>query len=302
MKIKGSLKNLSAKKIIIMFSCFGALFLALRAYQAAFAIDSDTGFFAVNSSFSTALFFALAALLALITPVLLYLTPLPSKNIKPKKNDFHALMNLALALAAAYNSYALMRTSDGAKTALPLIVCGAAASVVLLTDAAGFFLNNEIIQRLKLLNLIPVLWALLLTVKNFSVTVSYLNNTVMLVNIFADAFFMLFLFEYAKKISGINGEGNSVSFIYAALMSALLELSSFITSVIGIIGSSDADILASIMPYRLFAALFCASALAMLLKREHERRYRKLPEFEVEIETVSFDPMPRPESDKSNEF
>lgn len=293
MKIKGSLKNLSAKKIIALFCCGGVLFLGLRAYQTLKLIDPESGFFTDKNNITVMLFFALTAVLTLITPVLLYLAPLSTAPIiEPKKNIIHGLASLALGLCAGYNAYELIKAPDeGSKTVLALMCASALSCIVLIADAAGFFSNGSLIQKLKIPNLVPVLWALFLTVSNFSVTVSYLNNTVLLINIFADAFLMLFLFQYAKKFSGINGEGNSPVFIYSALMCALLELSAFVSSVIMALSKSSAASFFAVSPYRLFTALFCITALIAMLKNKAPD-FVPVSEDDEVIKTAPFEPMP----------
>ncbi|MCH5198628.1 MAG: hypothetical protein J1E34_06945 [Oscillospiraceae bacterium] len=301
MKFKGSLNFLSAKKIIALFSCGAAAFLGLRAYQAFALLDPESGFFTDRGNLTVKLFFLLAAALVIITPLLLYLTPLSkAEYIEPKEHFFHGLISLGLGLTAGYNSFELMRSSGAEKTVLPLMISGAAAGIVFIIDAVGFFSKGKIVQKLKILNLIPVIWALFLTINNFTLTTSYLNNTALLINIFADAFLMIFLFQYAKKFSGIYGDANSPSFIYFALMSALLEISSFISSLISVLAKGSSASFFAITPYRLFAAAFCVSALAIMLKN-------KVPDYapdsnEEEIKTAPFDlPSDEGETEEENE-
>lgn len=288
MQLKGSLKNLSVKRLIAIFCLEGILFLEIRIYQTLTLIDPQTGFYTDKNDWTVTLFFAFTAVIALINPVLLYLAPLSkAEYIEPERNIPHAVACLLFGLCAGYNSYALIKApSDGSKTALASGVAGIAALIVLIAFAAGYFTGGKLIQKLKIPALIPVLWALFLTVNNFSITQSYLNNTVLLINIFGDAFLMLFMFQYAKKVSGIYGDTNSPSFIYSAVMCAMLELSAFVTSAVTVLKNGAEASFAEISPYRLFAALFCLTALIVMLKNKAPD-YSPAPEEEV-IETVPF--------------
>jgi len=260
MKLKGSSKNLSAAKIIALFTVFGIAFLALRIYQTGGLIDPATGFYTDKNDITVKLFVVLSAVLALVTPLLLYLSPLSkAEYIEPKRHVLHGVICVLLGLSAGYSAYSLFSSGEErTKTVLAVIVMGALACAVLIIDGIGFIAGGKLVNKLKIVNLFPVLWALTLTVSNFSITTSYLNNTVLLIKIFADAFLMLFLFQYAKKFSGIYGDGNSPIFIYSALMCALLELSAFVQGVMLKSGTTEF--------YRAAAALFCVSALVIMLK------------------------------------
>ena len=219
----------------------------------------------------------LSAALALVTPVLLYLAPLSkAEYIAPERHGLLGFFCLILAAAAGYKAYGVFSSGDRTKIAVVAMAAGALSCLVLLIDAFSFFKDGRLTNKLKIPNLIPVLWALSLTVSNFSITTSYLNNSVLLINIFADAFLMLFLFQFAKKFSGIYGDENSPIYIYSALMCALLELTAFSHSVLS---GSYSDL------YRPAAALFCMAALAVMLKNKVPDY---VPETDEVVETVPF--------------
>ena len=300
MKLKGSLNSLSAKKVIALFVSGGALFFGLRIYQTLSLIDPQTGFFTDKENITVPLFYALAAALAIITPILLYLTPLSrAAYIEPKENVFHAVCCFGLGLGAAYSAYITSKKYTNEKDLLVLIILSALSAVVLIANAVGFFTNGKLVQKLKIPNLIPVLWAMLLTVSNFNITSGYLANTLILINIFADAFLMLFLFQYAKKFSGINGSENSPIFIYSGLICSLFEITAFAASVISVFVKHATSSFTAFAPYRLFAALFSVSALIIMLNNKVPDAPEIEDEDEEVIETEPFAPMEEENADEN---
>lgn len=266
MKIKGSVKALKPKILILISALLGAGFLALRLWQSMTLIDPVTGFFTDRSHPTVLLFYICAVGMAVLLPVLFYLCPLSkAEHIAARRNIFHALACVVFAFAIGAD-YISKLTSGGDRTRVLLAGCitGAVAFVSLLICAFSFFTGRELIKKVKLLHLFPVVWALCRTIGYFTIYASYLKVSTLLTEIFSDVFLMIFLFEYGKKISGLGGDGNSPAYLSTALLTAILQLSVCATGLAGLLGAGD-FVYGEISFVRIAAALFCVSAIPLLL-------------------------------------
>ena len=113
----------------------------------------------------------------------------------------------------------------------------------------------------------PALWALAKTLTYFSYYTSYIKVSALLIAIFADVFLTIFLFEYGKKVTGLGGDGNSPSYLASALVCAALQLSAAATGIAGLIKQTE-FLYTPFAYYRLAAALFCITAVALFLKND----------------------------------
>ena len=227
MKLKGAAKNMSPKTPVILGSVLGGALVLLRVYQTLSLIDPDTGFFRANAGVTVPLFYILAVGLALLTPAACYLCPLSkAEYIAAEKRPLHAVACLLFAVAVLGDSISLFTSgavNDVSQSSVRHIlsqnngrlvnataVLGVIAAVALALCSVSFFAGKELTKKAKVLYLAPALWALCKTMSYFTINASYLNNTSLLVCIFADVFLMVFFFEYARKVTGIAGDGNGV--------------------------------------------------------------------------------------------
>lgn len=301
MKLKGAAKNMSPKVPVILGVALGVALVILRAYQTVSLIDPETGFFRTNAGFTVPLFYILAVGSALLVPAVCYICPLSkAEYIAAEKRPLHAISCLLFAAAVLGDSISLFTSgaaNDVSQSSVRHIlsqnngrlvnataILGILAAVALVLCAVSFFAGKELIKKAKVLYLTPALWALCKTMSYFTINASYLNNTSLLVCIFADVFMMIFFFEYARKVTGIAGDGNSAAYLGTALVCAFLQLSAGVTGVLGELSLRGPVLHAPFAFYRLAAALFCLTAVALLLKN-------KVPDYVPAGETVETHPL-----------
>ena len=307
MKLKGAAKNMSPKTPVLLGVVLGVALVILRAYQTVSLIDPETGFFKTSAGFTVPLFYILAIGFALLVPAVCYLCPLSkAEYIAAEKRPLHAISCLLFAAAVIGNSISLFTSgaaNDISQNSVKHIlsqnngrlvnataVLGIIAAIALVLCAVSFFTGKELIKKTKILYLAPALWALCKTMSYFTINASYLNNTSLLVCIFADVFLMIFFFEYARKVTGIAGDGNSAAYLGTALVCAFLQLSAGVTGLLGALSLRGPVLHAPFAFYRLAAALFCLTAVALLLKN-------KVPDYVPASETVETHPLePVPEA------
>ena len=296
MKLKGAAKNMSPKFPVLLAAALGCVMVLLRLYQSLKVIDPSTGFFTAEAGLTRPLFYILGALIALGVPLVCWLCPLSkAEYIASVKNIPHALTSLLLAAAVGLDCYTIKNASgeatgssvrhilaqSGDRLTTAAVIMGVLACIALVLGAVSFFTGTEIVKKVKVLQLAPALWALCKCMRYFSVNASYINNSAMLLCIFADVFLMIFFFEYARKVSGIAGDGNSPSFLGTALVAAILQLSAAVTGIIGSVWQGGAFLHAEFAAYRVGAVLFAVTAVVLFFKN-------KVPDYapqETEIET-----------------
>lgn len=284
MNIKGSVKKLDAKKLFLIFGILGAAFCALRLYQTLTLIDRSTGFFTDKSNVTVALFFILSICLVVAAPLLFYLAPLSkAEGIQIEKNKFHGVTSILFSLSLIFSvldAYGMIKIKasepdsrtglaaglSGAKIPLALFVTGVLSLIVLFLDGVGFLTGKDFIRKLKISHLFPSLWALSATINYFTITVSYLNNTSLLIAIFGNVFLMIFLYEYGRKVVGIAGDLNSPSFFATGILAAIALLTTTLCTLPEIISSDNAILYCGFEIYRLTAGLFALSAMRAVYK------------------------------------
>ena len=277
MKLKGSVKKLTPGAVIAAAAVSGALLIALRVYQSLTQIDPATGFFTDHTNPTVLLSYILAVAIAVIIPLISYLTPLSkAEYIAAAKRPLHALG--CIALAAGIGAQVVTDFTSGERTRLVIAstVIGAVAFIALMMCFWAFLSGKEITKKARLLYVFPAAWGLCRTVSYFTIYTSYLKTSALLLAIFADMFLMVFLFEYAKKITGLGGDGNSPAYLSTALVCAVLQCAAAVTGIVGIVKGVE-FIYTPFYYYRVAAALFCLTAVGMFLKNN-------VPDYNPEIE------------------
>ncbi len=297
MKIKGSVKKMPVLVPVLAAVIPGAALIVLRVVQSLNMINPSTGFFYDRSNISVPLFYILAGCVALLPPVLAYLCPLSrAEGFAAEKRPLHALFCLLFALTIVWDilvyadavtnqkndflffvridngSFSVLTAGNklfsGTNSRLPAATCiaGALACVSLVICASAFFLGRPYTKKARLLHIFPVFWAMCKTMSYLPINVSFLQNSALLTCIFGDMFLMIFLFEYARKVTGIAGDGNSPAYLATALSAAVLQLAAAVTGLVGLLPGRTPFIYAEFAPYRVAAALFCITAVAVLLR------------------------------------
>lgn len=279
MTIKGCAKKIKAAPLMIGAAVLGLAFIGLRFWQTASLIDPATGFYTEKTGLHMILFYVLAALLVLAVPVLLYLTPLSrAEGIAVRRRPVHALCSLLFASFSVAAGIKALQTpavsetvfsEEGVQsflTAHRLTVIFAvlafltAASLVF--DAVGFLIGRDFIKKIKLLRLAPPLWAGIAAMLIFTVTVSYLNNSTLLLLIFGTVTLMLFLFAYARKLSSFSGDENSPFFFATGILSSVFLLAASLPTLFKV---SEPIVHCDFEWYRVAAALYVISAMVTVL-------------------------------------
>lgn len=278
--LKGALPGLTPRALFILFGCAGACLLALRILQTQLWMDPETGFFSDRSHFSILPFYILSVGFALGALILFYLgRQLPVAGLTMRRNIPHAAALLLSAAAIGYDGYLQLSAYTAGmlpesvrgvspvatrRVLLVYAVCALLSALVFLLDAAAFFAGSAFGKKLRILRLVPVFWAFFRVIRYFAVTASYIHSTQLFLSIFAIAFLMLFLFEYARKTAGIAAADNTAVFCASGLIAGVLLLTVGVTDLLLTLTGKGAMPHCEFAPYTLAAGLFCFTALGLL--------------------------------------
>ena len=298
MKIKGSAKKLTAKTVIVAAAVLGALLLGVRCWQSFTLIDPATGFFTDHKNITVMPSYILAVGIALIVPLLAYLTPLSkAEYIAPAKRPLHAVGCVALAAGIALDAVKPLFGEEKTRLTVVTALLGAAAAAALILCSTAFLTGRDLVRKAKLLMVFPALWALAKTLTYFSYYTSYIKVSALLLAIFADVFLMIFLFEYGKKVTGLGGDGNSPSYLASALVCAALQLSAAATGIAGLIKHTE-FLYTPFAFCRLAAVLFCLTGIALFLKNNVPDY---VPKAAIETHPLEADAAAAPAPEKASE-
>lgn len=288
MKLKGSVKNINTRSLITVTGIVTVLFIALRFYQLTSLTDVATGFFTDKSNFTVPLFYICGIGFVIVVCILSFLSKNKQIPQNVTKNIPFAVASILFAACLAYDavlqiselvssygnyygSFSSFIKETGTLSALSPVLALLSVAVLLINGIC-FFTGSSFITRMKLCLLIPVFWAFSQTIGFFSITASYLQVTQLLLTIFGYVFFMLFLFEYARHISGIGAKESSWALVATALVSAFLLLSVSLPNLIFKFFFNSEHIV-EVCPnysYTVFAGLFAIFSLlpAVATKKE----------------------------------
>lgn len=240
MKLKGSLEKFDMKKLSVVTLILLALMLALRFWQLTSLTDPETGFFTDHSNFTVPVFYALAVGSVLGVVALAYLASGAGSGEAPHRRDlplaassFLFAIPLAMegvkglrelfATVSAYYNFKEAVSAMGGYLSVVAPVFALLSAAAMLVNGVSFAAGKPLIRKLKILILCPALWAFFLTISYFKITVSYVKVSQLMLTIFADAFLMIFLFEYARFSSGI-GIRDSIHAFYGSGFAAVFLL------------------------------------------------------------------------------
>lgn len=240
MKLKGSLEKFDMKKLSVLTLILLALMLALRFWQLTSLTDPETGFFTDHSNFTVPVFYALAVGSVLGVVALAYLASGAGSGEAAHRRDlplaassFLFAIPLAMegvkglreliATVSAYYNFKDAVSAMGGYLSVVAPVFALLSAAAMLVNGVSFAAGKPLIRKLKILILCPALWAFFLTISYFKITVSYVKVSQLMLTIFADAFLMIFLFEYARFSSGI-GIRDSIHAFYGSGFAAVFLL------------------------------------------------------------------------------
>ncbi len=269
MKLKGALKNLSYRKLFLSLGAVGFALVLLRIWQVLFLLDPDSGFFKEKNDLTVLPFYVLAIGLTLAALLLFYLAGDAGAVFRMRRSVPHGIA--CLLTAAAVGADALTKqtgavTGGSAGLQKAYTVSAFAAALVFLLDGVVFLSGAAFGKKLRILRLVPVLWAFFLTIGYFAVTASYLHSTQLMLTIFGDAFLMIYLFEYARKAAGINAAENSAVFCATGLVAAVLLTAASLPALLLKLTAGAQIAYCPFLWYHLACAAFCVTSLC--LRRE----------------------------------
>lgn len=273
MKMKGS-SRLTVKTAGVTGAVLFALLFVLRLYQTMRLTDPATGFFTDRSNFTVPVFYVLAIGSVLVTVLLTFLAKKETVTLTENKRDIpHAVTSLlfAASLVLAFkNGFGVSPyTEEGRVNYVAKLIPAFAllTAAVLLVNFISFISGKMIVGKIKILSLIPALWGFFVTINYFTVTASYIRVTQLMLTIFADAFLMLFLLEYARYVSGI-GIADAVWAFYATgiVASSLLLVTEIPNLIFRFFMNDNVIVNCEFRFFNLAAALFVITAMCNAAK------------------------------------
>ena len=288
MKLKGSLEKLTIKKLSLAALVALALMLALRFWQLLKLTDPANGFFTDHTNFTVPVcyVFSVGAVLAIV--VLAYLATGTGSGVTEHRRDlFLGLASVAFAVPLA------MQGVDGIKELVTYLgsfynfkdavsalggyiyivapVFALLSAAAMLLNGVSFLTGKPLIRKLKLLILCPAMWAFFVTISYFKITVSYVKVSQLMLTIFADAFLMIFLFEYARLTSGIGIKDSVHSFYGTGIAAAFLLLATELPNLYFTLFAKDRLVVhCDFALFNLLGAVFVIAAVRYALSNRQE--------------------------------
>lgn len=277
-----------AKAGIISAVIFAVLF-ALRLYQLIAITDPVTGFFTDHKNITIIPMYVIAILSVIAVAVMCYKSSDKPLGLRYEGKDyFHAATSLFFAIATAIDSYQrfreiaeLKRMTGSISSALVILggytkiiipVAAALSAFVFIADFASAAAGKNYMKNLKIPMLFPVIWAFFLTVSYFTITASYIKVAQLMFTIFADAFLILFLFEYARMNSGIGRQESVWAFYATGIITVGLTLISTVPTLFFELFAPEKVVVHC--PFRLYslaAMLFAVSAMINVARGGKEK-------------------------------
>lgn len=246
-KIELSTEKIETKKIkkfisngtLAVLLCVGlaAVLCGLRIYQMLCITDYGTGFFTDSKNITVLPMYIVFAAFVVVSMVSVRFSHFSLRPELPAERNIplgvaSALLFISIAHAAANGFYDILTNaadvgmmpidyikSNRAYSELlsPLFALFAAAVTVF--DVVTAFSGHPITKKFRIMHLFSPLWLFTVTVKYFGITANYLKEPQFMILIFATVFFMLFMFEYARYVSGIGSENSEKLFFSSGLIS-----------------------------------------------------------------------------------
>lgn len=218
-------------KIIPLFAALAALIVAVpvRIYQCRTIIDAATGFYN-EINLSVIIFYVvvgLGALTGLVVPYLKH-NSLEPVQISVKSTGF-TVASLIMAILLVVDSasqlldyFSLFETvpsynlkayisAQGGNLLLMQAIFGAVAAVYFFVNGVTVGIGNAESSKYKVLALMPVVWCIFRLLYRFKRTISFVNVSDLLLELFLIVFSMMFFFACAQINSkiDINDKGGS---------------------------------------------------------------------------------------------
>lgn len=247
---------------IPLFASLCALLVAvpLRVYQYFKVLESDTGFYAKTDFSVYAIYILLGAamIISVVIPMINKKNMITVTSVK--KSPAFLVISLILAvtiiidsagqLMSYFDLYDAAASSGSAVTdyvknqggtfLMLQAVSGAVAAVYFFVSGLSVSIGNSDGSKLKVLALTPVLWCIFRLLYRFKRTISFINVSDLMLELFEIVFLMLFFLAFAQTVSKIDAPA-VFSKIYAyGIPAAMFALVCFLPRIIvTITGNSE---------------------------------------------------------------
>lgn len=211
---------------LLVSLCALLVAVPLRVYQYFKVLEPETGFYS-TIDFSVYIIYALlgiAVITAIVIPLINRKKMITVASVK--KSPVFLVLSLILAVTIIIDSAGqLMNYFDlydaaassgstiaeyvkkqGGTLLLLQAVSGAIAAVYFFVSGLSVSLGNSDGSKLKLLGLTPVLWCIFRLLYKFKRTISFINVSDLLLELFEIVFLMLFFFALAQTVARIDVE------------------------------------------------------------------------------------------------
>ncbi len=267
------------KSIVLSFWVSLALAVALRTMQLFFAVDSATGFFKPAYTkiglIITILIFIIAVFMTAVT-LMVRRAPVKMPKLSKKIGVAAAL----LAASIAYDLSALSATVPAWQIILTLVL-GVFAAVYFLALAVKCFVNFKLPQ---IFAVFPVLYFCAKLIYFFTAISTIALVTSNLFLLIAQAFTVLFMFEFAKLSNNIDADNSYKRICLTGFLSTLFCAIASIPQLLSTLLSNSQTQLSNLSSY---LCVFFAGVFTYLFVRryfsgknlKHHKRYRSHTKF-----------------------
>lgn len=279
MKLKGK-SGVSLKLTAISALAVFVVLFIVRVYHTFALTDGATGFF-TDDNFSTVLMYVLFGAGIVLSLALCYVCyDLPGGEMKSKKSFLYFISAIIFALTLFYDAYKklslflsaegsfdIKKEAVGGNVGIVSLVFGLLAGISLIVSAVAYLKKESLLPMLSIPMLFPVIWAFSETLSFFSITVSYVKVSQLLLVIFYSAFLMVFLFENARITTGIGRKDSLWLFYATGIITVGLALSAGVPAFLVSIISPEK--LVSYCPFEFYVLGGGLYALSAMLVRDH---------------------------------
>lgn len=246
MKIKGSAENLKINSAFIVFLIGTVLAVGIRIYQGfSGLIDFETGFLN-EEHISTYILYAVLIVSAFAIFIISLLAGEVPQDKMPEKRSpalavFSALFGVALAFdgvskiegfTSASKMYDITYTEQTYLSflmksgALPKMLTGVFAFISTVYFLVIFIkyigIKNVNLTKVKALSLCPLFWATFRMIERFTRTISFMNVSGLMLELFMISFMMMFFMYLAQTSSEVNATAISYKVFAYGLIGSML--------------------------------------------------------------------------------
>ena len=226
-RFRGKVKAIDPKMLFVLFGIFTAIMAAIRTFQLMYLFEPDTGFFFIEKEDSIAipLLYTVAAVSFVIYFVLSHLSAkIPAGRPPEGKNYYLAVSSVVYAVSLVstamihfselfdlYDSRSWDSLSAFFKEtqALPRVLeigCALLAALYMIVVAVSYFIGKKSYGSVKAMAVFPIGFYIFRLVGRFIRAQSFLSVTELFWELAATTLLMLFFLEFARIMSGTDGE------------------------------------------------------------------------------------------------